>query len=330
MLNVAIIGLGRWGRRLVDSVQENGAPKSDKIHFRRAVVHTLANHREYAASQKLSLGDTLEDALNDRSIDAVVLATPHLVHPEQIVAAAKAGKHVFVEKPLALTFSEAAAAISAANEAKVVVAVGFNRRYLPVAERLKKLLAEGAFGTLLHIDGNFSNDSGLNYKAGMWRAAESGPKSAMTAMGIHTLDFFIHLFGPIESVRTTSTRIASPVDVDDVVFVNIKFKNGATGSLSTMLSTPRHWRVQIFGTKLSAHMRDEHLLDLNMTGQPLEEIALEAVDTVRLELESFAAAVSGESEFRVPTEDALHGVAAFEAILKSAAQDGALVSVKNS
>ena len=143
MLNAAIIGLGRWGRRLVDSVQEYGAPKSDKIHFKRAVVRTLESHREYAASQQLSLGDSLRDALNDRSINAVVLATPHLLHPEQIVAAAKAGKHIFVEKPLALGFSEATAAISAANEAKVVVGVGFNRRYLPAAERLKQLLEIG-------------------------------------------------------------------------------------------------------------------------------------------------------------------------------------------
>jgi predicted dehydrogenase len=329
MIDAAIIGLGRWGRRLVDSVQDHGTPKGNRIRFKRAVVQTITNYRDYAADQGLTLSGSLEDALTDRSIDAVVLATPHLLHPEQIIAAAKARKHIFVEKPLALRLADAEAAVSAAKDANVVLAVGYNRRFLPAAEKLKGLLADGRFGALLHIEGNFSNDSGLNYKAGMWRASEGGPQSAMTAMGVHTLDLFIHLFGPIESVRTTSTRRASPVDVDDVVFVNLKFRNGATGSLSTMLSTPRQWRVQVFGTSLWAHMRDENLLDLSATGQPLEVNTFDPVDTVRLELESFAAAVGGGNAYRVPTDDALHGVAALEAILESAASNGSLVSVKS-
>jgi predicted dehydrogenase len=329
MINAAIIGLGRWGRRLVDSVQERGTPKGDAIQFKRAVVQTITNHRDYAADQRLVLSGSLEDVLTDRSIDAVVLATPHLLHAEQIIAAAKARKHIFVEKPLALCLADARAAVSAAKEANVLLAVGYNRRFLPAAAKLKALLTEGSFGTLLHIDGNFSNDSGLNYKAGMWRASESGPKSAMTAMGVHTLDLFIHLFGAIESVRTTSTRRASPVDVDDVVFVNVRFRNGSTGSLSTMLTTPRQWRLQVFGTSLWGHMRDENLLDLSITGQPIETNTFDPVDTVRLELESFATAVGGGGAYRVPTGDALHGVAVFEAILESAANDGSLVSVKS-
>jgi predicted dehydrogenase len=329
MINAAVIGLGRWGRRLVDSVQDHGSPKGNKIRFSQAVVQTIANHQDYAQDQGLTLSDSLDDTLAERSIDAVVLATPHDLHPRQIIAAARARKHIFVEKPLALWLADAEAAVSAAKDAKVQLAVGYNRRFLPATAKLKQLLTDGNFGTPLHIDGNFSNDSGLNYKPGMWRASESGPKSAMTAMGVHTLDLFIHLFGSIESVRTMSTRLASPVDVDDVVLVNVRFRNGSTGSLSTMLSTPRQWRVQVFGTSLWAHMRDENLLDLSITGQPIELNTFDPVDTVRLELESFATAIGGGDAYRVPMGDALHGVAALEAVLESAANDGARVLVKS-
>jgi predicted dehydrogenase len=118
------------------------------------------------------------------------------------------------------------------------------------------------------------------------------------------------------------------VDVDDVVLVNLRFRNGATGSLSTMLSTPRQWRVQVFGTSQWAHMRDENLLDLSSTGHPIESKTFDPVDTLRLELESFAAAIGGGEAYKVSTSDALHGVAALEAILDSAANAGSLVPVK--
>ena len=330
MINAAVFGLGRWGRRLVDSVQERGTPKGGKIRFRTAIVRTMDSHRDYAANQGLALSGSFDDVCADASIDAVVLATPHHLHAEQIIAASKAGKHVFVEKPLALKLADAEAAVKAANDAGIVLAVGFNRRFLPAAEHLKAMLGNNEFGQPLHIEGNFANDSGLKYHAGMWRASESGPLSAMTAMGVHVLDFFIHLLGPVSSVRTMSTRRATPVEVDDIVCVNLRFRSGATGSMSTILSTPRLWRIQLFGTALWAHMRDENLLDLSATGQPLDVRSFDNVDTVQLELNAFADAIAGNQPYRVPAGDALNGVATLEALLQSAAAGGAEIPVRES
>ncbi len=327
MINAAIVGLGRWGRRLVDSVQKDGAPIGSKLRFSRAVVRTPANAKDYAAGQKLILTSSLEDALSDRSIDAIVLATPHDEHPSQIVAAASAKKHVFVEKPLAFKRAEAEAAVLSTQKNDVVLAVGYNRRFLPAARKLKEEIAKGSFGNLLRLEGNFSNNSGLNYREGMWRATESGVKAALSAMGVHILDFFIHLCGPIDSVRTTSTRRSMPVDADDVVCVNLTFKNGALSTLSTMLTTPRQWRIQIFGTSQWAHMRDEHLLDLCGSSGVVETHNFEIVDTLRLELEAFADAISSRIAYAISPAEALHGVAALEAILESAANGGTLVVV---
>jgi predicted dehydrogenase len=113
---------------------------------------------------------------------------------------------------------------------------------------------------------------------------------------VHVLDFFfIFLFGAIERVQNTSVRRAVSVDVDDVVSVNLKFRNGAVGTLTTMLATPRHWRIQAFGTSQCAHMRQEHSLDLCTGPADMEARSFEIVDTVRLELEAFADTMSGNS-----------------------------------
>jgi len=328
MINAAIVGLGRWGRRLVDSVQKDVLPLGSKVRFSRAVVSTVSTAREYAASQRLTLTTSIDDALADKSVDAIVLATPHAEHPSQIIAVADANKHVFVEKPLAFRLADAEAALSRAERKNVVLAIGYNRRFLPATRKLKEGIAAGSFGDLLRLEGNFSNNAGLNYRDGMWRATEGGAKAALSAMGVHILDLFIYLFGPIDKVRTTSTRRSMPVAADDVVSVDLTFENGAVGTLTSILTTPRLWRVQVFGTLQWAHMRDEHLLDMCDGSGTVEARSFEIVDTVRLELEAFADAISGKSSYPVSAAEALHGAAVLEAMLESAANGGTPVAVQ--
>ena len=141
MLRAAIVGLGSWGQVLVDAVQENGDPKGDLIRFVRAVTRTPARAKDFANRQGLILTDRLEDALGD-DIDAVVLASINSVHVDQIVAAAAGGKHIFVEKPLAFSLSEARRAAQACAEAGVALALGHNRRFLAATRAMKRLLSE--------------------------------------------------------------------------------------------------------------------------------------------------------------------------------------------
>ena len=327
MVDAVIVALGRWGRRLVDSVQENGNPKGSKLRFTRAVVRTPTPSADYATSQDLKLGTSFEAALADRSVQAVVLATPHDLHPAQIAAAAQAGKHVFVEKPIAFRLADAEAAVRSVRERKLVLGVGYNRRYLPAIVHLKRRIADRSLGELVHLEGNFSNNSGLKYHSGMWRAEEKGPRAALTAMGVHIMDTFICLCGPIRAVRTMSVHRTMPVAVDDAVSVDVHFRNGASGVLSTLLVTPRNFRVQVFGTAGWAHLRDEHLLDeCGESGVP-ESRTYEVVDTIRLELEAFADAIEGRGSYTVTPADALHGAAVLEAILESADRSGQWIDV---
>jgi len=315
MLNVAIVALGRWGQRLVDSVQRDGVPLGDQIRFTHAVVRTKAKVAEYAARQKLVLTTSLDEMLADRSIDAVVIATPHSQHAAQIVACAAAGKPIFVEKPFTLSTEAAQTAVGACRQMGVVLALGHNRRFLPAMQLLKTMVDDGTLGTILHVEGNFSGAFGFDYKPGMWRVSdEEAPAGGLTAMGIHTIDSFLHLAGPIARVRARSQRRVLTA-LDDTTDATLDFASGATGYLTTMTATPRMWRIQIFGTKGWAHMRDHHLLDVCGLDLKIAQHNFPAVDIERAELEAFAAAISGGKPYPITPEEMIHGVAVMEAMV---------------
>ncbi len=271
----------------------------------------------------MSLCNDLAPILADRSIHAVVLATPHSQHAEQVILAANSGKHVFVEKPFTLDVRTARAAANACREAGMVLALGHNRRFLPAIAEMKRIVSSGALGEILHLEGNFSGNFGLGYQPGIWRATRAeSPAGGMTAMGIHIIDAFINLAGPIRSVRCESRRKVLAVDLDDTTSMLALFENGATGYVSTMIATGRIVRVQVFGTRGWLHLLDHHLLDSCDIDGNVHRTQFPKVDIERLELESFADAISGKASYPVSAEEAVHGVAVMEAAIRSAASDG--------
>src|SRR5271169_2612404 len=132
MIDAAIVGLGRWGTTLVEAVQG----KSKGLRFTRAVSRNPDRVRSFAAQHRLGLVNELEPVLADPSIDAVVLATPHSLHCEQIIAVAAAGKAVFCEKPLTLKKAEAVRAIEACRASGIVLGVGTDKRFFPSLHEL--------------------------------------------------------------------------------------------------------------------------------------------------------------------------------------------------
>src|SRR6185436_20129982 len=127
MINAAIVGLGRWGQRLVNSVHGT----RDTIRFVAGATRSVAKADAYARERGFPLYDTYDQVLADSRVEAVVLATPHTQHAEQVMAAAMAGKNVSTEKPFALTAATADAAVRACARAGVTLAVGFNWRFQP-------------------------------------------------------------------------------------------------------------------------------------------------------------------------------------------------------
>src|SRR5690348_15749590 len=191
MLNAAIIGLGWWGQRLVESVKG-----SELIRFSRGVTLEPEAAREFAARHALAIGTSVEDVLADRAIQAVVLATPHTRHRAQVEAAAAAGKHVYCEKPFALAKADAEAMLAACARAGVTIAVGHHFRLMPSMKALHAEVASGMFGTIMHAEGNYSHDWLAATPPEGWRAApEESRAGGMTGMGIHVIDCFRDLIG---------------------------------------------------------------------------------------------------------------------------------------
>jgi predicted dehydrogenase len=327
MINAAIIGLGRWGQNLVNSVQG----KSDAIRFVAGAMRNVARAEAFAREKGFALHDSYAKALADPKVDAVVLATPHTLHAEQIVAAARAGKHVFTEKPFALTSKSAAAALRACAKAGVTLAVGYNWRFQPALQEIRKMLEDGRLGKLLHLEGNFCGPSAYRFPAGHWRQArEEGPAGGMTGRGVHLLDAFLYLAGRIESVHAQSARRVLRHGLDDTTSMLLRFRGGATGYLSTIIATAETWRMQVFGSKGWVEVGDvEHLTTWqmracftdaqNLWAHPKPQVlAFPQVSTERAELEHFARAAGARRPLAVAGGDEAHGVAAFEAILKSA------------
>jgi predicted dehydrogenase len=320
MLNAAIVGLGWWGRELVRSVQGS----SPRIAFSRAVTLEPDLARAFAEKHGLMLGTSYDDVLADPRIEAVVLATPHTLHRRQVEAAARAGKHVFCEKPFALSKGDAEAALAVCRRVGVALGVGHNRRLWPSLKEIHRLVGAGALGVIMHAEGVYGHDWLANQPAGDWRNASEETKSGgMTGMGIHLLDAFSFLVGPMRRIAALGTRRVLPLPAGDTTAALIEFADGATGSLMTTLKMPHLWRLAVYGSELSVESTSESRLVLHRAGRAPEVRELAAADHIGENLESFAAAAHGEGPYHISDAHILHTVAALDAVFRSAAADGA-------
>lgn len=312
MIRAAIVGLGRWGRHLVE------ASLGDvRLGIVRAVEPDIKSAQDFCTLHRLELTDRLDAVLADASIDAVLLATPHSLHPEQVIACAAARKQVFCEKPLALHRSDAARMFDACREAGVILAVGHNRRFWPSMRALREIVASGELGTVLHVEGHNSNENSQKITGGWRLSAEESPGGGLTGAGLHVLDSFVSMLGPVRRVYAQlNAREAGPPPLDTAV-MTLDFASGVTGTLATVRATPFYWRIHVFGTRGSAEVLDEHTMIVRKSGAEPRRITCPAIDVLRAELGAFADAIENRQPFPVPEADVLATLSAFEAALLS-------------
>jgi predicted dehydrogenase len=326
VINAAIVGLGHWGQNLINSIQG----KSDKIRIVAGATRTVEKARGYAEKQGFPLYGSLDKVLSDPKIDAVVVATPHTQRTEPIIAAAKAGKHVFTEKPLAVSRREAEMCVQACVDNNVTLAVGYNWRFQPALQETKRMLEDGRLGTLCHMEGNFCGPSAYRFPREHWRQQrEEGPGGGMTGRGVHVLDAMVYLAGHVDSVYAQSLRLVHDYGIDDTTSMLFRFAGGASGYLGTFIATAETWRMQIFGSKGWVEVGDvQHLTTWNMRvcfidptnfhiHHPPKTMTFEPLSTERAELENFADAIVAKRPLAVPGGDEIHNSAILDAILES-------------
>jgi predicted dehydrogenase len=312
MINCAIVGLGRWGRNLVEAAHGNA-----RLNLCQAVEADIDRARGFCTQYQLDLTGDLDAVLADPAIDAVLLATPHSLHIDQVIAAAAARKQVFCEKPLALKRDHAMRMFDACRAAGVVLAVGHNRRFWPSMRALREIAGSGQLGTILHIEGHNSNENSENVTEGWRLSPGESPGGGLTGAGLHVLDAFVSLLGPARQVYARfNSREAGPPPRDTAMLA-IDFVNGVTGTLATVRATPFYWRVHLFGTKGSAEVLDETTLVLRKSGQAPQTMGFPAINVLTAELDAFADAVEHKQPFPVPGSEVLATLSAFEAALAS-------------
>src|SRR5919106_1352229 len=322
MIRAAVVGLGWWGRTIVQRLRD-----SEKLRVVRAVDVRLEAAGPFAAEHGLPLSSSLDEALGDPAVEAVLLATPHSLHKPQALAAAAAGRHVFCEKPLALRHADASAMVRACNGRGLVLGVGHERRFEPALIEVKRLIDAGQLGTIMHIEANFSHDKLAGVPKDDWRSSKvDSPIPAITGMGIHLTDAFVHMQGEIAEVHTQTARRVLATEAGDVASVQVRFASGATGYLSAILVTPLYLRFAVFGSEAWVEVRNEthpdtpgcSSLTLCRAGAAPESRDFAWTDAVRANLEAFADAIEQRAPYPFTATEMIANIAALEALCESA------------
>jgi predicted dehydrogenase len=322
MVRAAIVGIGRFGQTLVNSVQG----KSDKITFVAGTTRTLSKAEDFCREKNIDLRANIDALLGDSEIDAVVLATPHSLHEEQIIRVAQAGKHVFVEKPFTLNVKSAKAALEAVEQAGVVLGIDLQRRFHPSIGEIRSRIRDGRLGTIVCCVVEITSPGSLSRAKDSWRSDPGeSPVGALTGLGVHAFDGLIDLCGEIDEVYCINTNRAA--QVDDTTLLTMTHKNGVVSTCVCSQVSGRTYGVTVYGTNgIAATVRPSldrfQFSPRPETGSPPsppEVIDHTGFNPLTAALEAFATAVRGEAPYPIPGDQILHGVAVFEAIVKSAA-----------
>lgn len=320
-VRIAVAGYGWWGKTITRTLGGSSAVSVVRV------VEPDAAVRESARADGYPVADHLDSALADPDVDAVVLCTPHKAHAAQIVAAASAGKHVFCEKPLCLTYADALTAVTACRDAGVVLGIGHERRFEPAVMAMRERIGRGDLGIILQVEANFSQDKFLALAPENWRLSnEHAPVGPLSATGIHLVDLAIAILGPATSVWARLATRGSNFANGDTLGLMLTFPGGANALASAILATPFDGRIAVYGSHGWIEIRDRTHPE-NSTGwdvttclrdQPRESVFMGPHASVRGNLEAFAAAVKGTAAYPVTAREMLANVAALEAIMRSA------------
>ena len=319
MIRAASVGLGWWGKTLANSIQN-----SEKINVVMATTKTLNNIEDYCKEIDAEIAASYDEVVKSDKVDAVILATPHSKHLEQIVQAVNNGKHVFCEKPITLTAADAKIAFDEAKKNNKILAVGFNRRFHPNFMKIIEMVKSNTLGKIVHIEGTINAPGLWMYKPESWRSSSAEtPAGGMTGMGIHVIDQMISANGDISSAYAQTAKVIKMGELDEVTSVLFKFTNGATGYLGTSIASSvlYNFRVIAENGAIEITSRDLSVMKYTPREGDIEITEVKDVDMCKNELEAFADAVNGHADYPVTAEQGIHGAEVFEAVIKSAEKE---------
>jgi predicted dehydrogenase len=324
-VRVACLGMGWWSDVLADAIERSGR-MSIAACYSRTAEKKLAFSQKY----KCKAADSYEEILRDKSIEAIINTTPNATHLETTRAAAAAGKHVFLDKPIANTIADARALTKACRDAGVVLALGYQRRRESHFRFVKQEIEAGRFGKLVNAEANISRDRLGKIDLSSWRYQAQGmPGGVMLQIGIHYTDVLEYLMGPVKAVSGRFVQLVLPGDNPDVASLILEHESGAQSTLNaSYASAGEYYLMNIYGKDATAYY-DLHqgLRIFSKSSNKVEAIQTQKNDAIMDELDEFAAAVRGEAEPEMDGERSTESLAVILAGIKSA-REGRRVEVK--
>ena len=315
-LRVASLGMGWWSDVLADAINRSG-----KLTITACYSRSEEKRAAFAAKYGCRAVPSYEAILADKDIEAVINTTPNGVHLETTRAAADAGKHVFLDKPIANTVSDGRRITEICRKAGVVLALGYQRRRENQFRWIKRQIDEGLFGKLVNAEANISRDRLGKIDLGSWRYQAAGmPGGVMLQIGIHYTDVLEYLIGPVKAVSGQFARLVLPGDNPDVASLVLEHENGALSTLNaSYASASEYYLMNIYGKEATAYYdMFEGLRMLKRGEEKPVKVPFANKDTIAEELEEFADAVRGAGAPEIGGEYATTSLAVIRAGIVSA------------
>ena len=323
-VRVACIGMGWWSDVLADAIVRSG-----KLNIVACYTRSEAKRQAFATKYRCRAARTYEEMLADPEIEAIINTTPNNVHDETTCAAARAGKHVFLDKPIANKVADARALTTECRNAGVILALGYQRRRESHFRWIRRQIDEGTFGRLVNAEANISRDRLGRFDLNSWRyTAEGMPGGVMLQLGIHYADVLEYLLGPVVAVSGRFVRLVLPGENPDVASLVLEHENGALSTLNACYaSASEYYLMNIYGKEASAYY-DLHngLRFLKRGSNVANPVPCAGVDTIVDELEEFAAAVRGNGQPEMDGDKSTRSLAVLLAGIQSA-REGRRVEV---
>jgi predicted dehydrogenase len=317
-VRVGCIGMGWWSDVLADAIQRSG-----RLRIVACYSRSEAKREAFAAKYGGRAATSYQALLADDGIEAIVNTTPNNAHLETAVGAARAGKHVFLDKPIANTVAEGRAIAAACRAAGVVLALGYQRRRESQFRWIRSQIDGGAFGKLVNAEANISRDRLGKIDPGSWRYTAQGmPGGVMLQIGIHYADVLEYLLGPVKAVTGRCAQLVLPGDNPDVASLVLEHECGALSTLNaSYASASEYYLLNVYGKDASAYY-DLHggLRWLQRGDAAAEPVPCTQNDTLAEELDEFAAAVRGGARPEIDGERATASLAVIRAGIQSARQ----------
>ena len=258
------IGIGIVGCGMIANFHARAIADAEGAHLVGACSRRKEEYEPFAAEHNCRGFASLEEMLADPDVQAVSICTPSGLHLDPAVAAAKAGKHVIVEKPLEITTERCDQIIQACEKAGVQLSVAFQSRFHESSRLMKEAVDSGRFGKVTMGDAYVKwYRSQAYYDSGEWRGTwKLDGGGALMNQAIHSVDLLVWLMGPVKRISAmTSTLTHERIEVEDVAVATLQFESGALGVIeATTTAYPGALkRIEISGSEGSAILEEEDI-----------------------------------------------------------------------